>query len=122
MTWIGAYAGYQVAFSSYGLYFQVSVGFLFFFMAYKLVRDSETVETKKLEWVFLPIIMLAIATSIDALISGVSLGALPDTAAIALEIGLITFIVCGFFFILSQYLQKVPDNWLLRLAGLIFVI
>lgn len=122
MIWLGANAGYYVAFSGYGYYFQIAVGSVFFYMAYKLVKDSSDVEEKKLEWSFVPVIMLAIATSIDALISGVSLGGLPNTERIALEIGVITFIICGVFYLLSQRFQRVPDKWLLRLAGLIFIV
>lgn len=122
MAWLGAYAGYQVAFSSYGLYFQIAVGSLFFFMAYKMVKDSDSAPSEKSKWGIVPLIILAVATSVDALISGVSLGALPNIGMIAVEIGVITFAVCAFFYLLSQYVQRVPDKWLLRVAGLIFLV
>jgi putative Mn2+ efflux pump MntP len=73
-------------------------------------------------WGFFPMIVIAVATSIDALAAGVSFGTLPYANLAAMEIGVITFILCGAFYSISQFFQNIPHRWLLRLAGSIFLV
>ena len=121
MLWLGSYAGYLFTFSSFGYYFQFIVAIIFFILALKFVQESIKIEEKKIEWGLLPIIILAFATSIDAMASGVSLGTLPRAYFAAIEVGLITFSVCGGFYFISQFFRQIPDRWLLRLAAMIFL-
>ena len=71
-------------------------------------------------WGLLPVLLLGFATSIDALVSGISLGALSFPYIPALVVGSITFLLCALFYLGGQFFKKVPDQWLLRFAGFIF--
>lgn len=122
MLWLGAYAGYLFTFSSYGYYFQFAVAVIFFGLALKFVQESVNIEEKKVEWGIIPVIILAFATSIDAMASGVSLGTMPRAYFAAIEVGLITFLICSGFYFLSQFFRQIPDRWLLRLSAIIFVL
>lgn len=121
MLWVGAYAGFLFTFSSYGYYFQFVVALIFFGLALKFVQESLKIEEKKHEWGLIPVVILAFATSIDAMASGVSLGTLPRAYFAAIEVGLITFSVCGGFYFMSQFFRQVPDRWLLRFGAVIFL-
>jgi putative Mn2+ efflux pump MntP len=121
MLWLGSYAGYLFTFSSFGYFFQLGIGVIFFGLAVKFIQESMSLDEKKVEWGLLPVIILAFATSIDALASGISLGTVPRPYLAALEVGIITFAVCGAFYLLSQFFKKIPDRWLLRFAAFIFV-
>lgn len=121
MLWLGAYAGYLFTFSSFGYFFQIGIGVIFFGLALKFIQESLTLEEKKIEWGVIPVVILAFATSIDAMASGVSLGTLPRAYLAATEVGLITFSVCGSFYFLGQFFKQIPDRWLLRFAAFIFV-
>lgn len=121
MLWAGSYAGYLFTFSNYGYYFQLAVGMIFFGLALKCFQDSFSTETKTVNWGVIPILIMAFITSIDALISGMSLGTLPKAYLAAIEVGTITFFICSAFYFLGQFLKQVPDRWLLRLAALIFI-
>ncbi|WP_408096850.1 manganese efflux pump MntP family protein [Peredibacter sp. HCB2-198] len=122
MLWAGSYAGYLFTFSSYGYLFQFVVATIFFLIAFKFVQESLNEEDRDLEWGLMPLILLGFATSIDALVSGVSFGTLPQPYFAAGSVGIVTFLVCGLFYLISQFFQKIPDKWLLRFAGLIFII
>lgn len=78
-------------------------------------------EKKKIEWGLIPVVILAFATSIDALASGISLGTIPNAHLAALEVGIVTTIICGSFYSLGQFFREIPDRWLLRFASLIFI-
>lgn len=121
MLWLGAYAGYLFTFSSYGYYFQFAVGLIFFGLALKFVQESINDEEKKVEWGIIPVIILAFATSIDAMASGLSFGTMPQAYWAAILVGLITFIICGLFYFSSQFFRQIPERWLLRLSALIFL-
>jgi putative Mn2+ efflux pump MntP len=121
MLWLGSYAGYLFTFSSFGYFFQIGIGIIFFGLAFKFIQESMTLDEKKLEWGLLPVIILAFATSIDAMASGVSLGTIPRPYLAATEVGLITFFICGSFYFMGQFFRKIPDRWLLRFAAAIFV-
>ncbi len=121
MLWLGSYAGYLFTFSNYGYYFQLAIGVIFFGLAFKCFQDSFSSDTKQVNWGFLPVIFLAFVTSVDAFISGMSLGTLPQTYLAAFEVGTITFLLCSVFYFAGQFFQAIPERWLLRLAGLIFV-
>lgn len=122
MLWAGSYAGYLFTFSSYGYLFQFVVATIFFLIAFKFVQESLNEEDRELEWGIMPLILLGFATSIDALISGVSFGTLPQPYIAAGGVGIITLLVCAIFYLVSQFFRKIPDKWLLRFAGLIFII
>jgi manganese efflux pump family protein len=121
MLWLGAYTGYLFTFSNFGYFFQLAVGIIFLALALKFIQESISLEERKIEWGVIPIIILAFATSIDAFASGISLGSLPHSYFISIEIGLITFLICGSFYWLGQFFKEIPDRWLLRIAALIFL-
>jgi len=121
MMWLGSYAGYLLTFSNFGFYFQIGVGVIFLGLALKFFQESLEVEEKRIEWGILPVVILAFATSIDAFASGISLGTLPRAYLAAIEVGFITFVICGIFYLLSQYVKQIPDRWLLRFAAIIFI-
>jgi manganese efflux pump family protein len=122
MLWLGSYAGFLFTFSTFGYYFQVVIGLIFFGLAWKCIHESFSLEEKKIEWDIIPVVILAFATSIDALASGISLGTIPRAHLAALEVGLITSMMCASFYFIGQFFREIPDKWLLRLASLIFLI
>jgi putative Mn2+ efflux pump MntP len=121
MLWSGSYCGYLFTFSTLGYYFQIGAGFLFLALALKCFHESTDSEDKNIVWGLTPVLILAFVTSIDAFISGMSLGTAPRPILSAIEVGMITFIICSGFYGLGQVFKKIPDRWLLRFAGLIFI-
>jgi putative Mn2+ efflux pump MntP len=121
MLWLGSYAGFVFAFSSYGYFTQMVVALVFVLIGLKFYQESQKGQPSELRWGILPVLLLAVATSIDALAAGVSLGTLPFAHLAALEVGVITFLLCGVFYLLSQFFSSIPRKWLLRGAGLVFV-
>jgi putative Mn2+ efflux pump MntP len=121
MLWLGAYGGHLFTFSSFGYYFQVVVGLVFLFLAVKCAQDSFRMDERHVEWGVLPVIVLAFVTSIDALASGISFGTIPEAYVSAAGVGVITAALCGVFYFLGQFFQNIPDRWLLRVAGAIFI-
>jgi putative Mn2+ efflux pump MntP len=121
MLWLGSYAGFLFTFSRFGLYLRVVITAIFLGLAVKCLRESFDVEKKKIEWRVFSLLMLAIATSVDALAAGISLGTIPRSWLSALEVGVVTSLICGSFYGVGQFLKDIPDRWLLRLASLIFV-
>ena len=65
-------------------------------------------------------LILAMATSIDALASGIAIGTLPETYLSAIGIGIITFFICAGAYFSSNFLKSFPTSWLLKLASVIF--
>lgn len=122
MLWVGSFAGYLFTFSSMGYYFQLAVALIFLGLALKCIFESLDENEKKIEWGLIPIIILGFATSIDALVSGISLGTLPHPYLVSLDVGVITFSVCSLFYAIGQFFRNIPDRWLLRLAALIFIV
>lgn len=121
MLWLGSYGGFLFTFSAYGHYFQLIVAGVFILIGLKFFQESLGDEKRDLHWGFVSICLLAIATSIDALAAGVSFGTLPNASTAALEVGLITFAVCGLFYTLSQFLTQIPEKWLFRIGSLVFL-
>lgn len=122
MLWLGSRAGFFYMFSDYGHMFQLAIAGIFLLIGAKIMIDTFKNEDKKISWGLLPTVLVAIATSIDALAAGVSLGAMPETYLSALEVGGITFTLCLMFYFLSQVTTKIPDQWLQRFSGLTFLI
>lgn len=120
MIWLGSFAGYYLSFSSYGHLFQLVVALIFLVIGVKVVQESLDGDEEPIIWGFFPLLLVAVATSIDALAAGVSLGTLPNTHVTALDIGLITFVICGLSYSFSFFLKSLPTNWLLRVAAVIF--
>lgn len=120
MLWAGSYFGFLLTFSSYGHLSQNIVALIFLVLAVKFYQEGNKLEKREFQGGFLPLIILAIATSIDALAAGVSFATYPKPHYAAMEVGGITFILCGTFFGMSQFLYKIPEKWLLYLAALIF--
>lgn len=121
MVWVGSYGGYLFTFSSYGYLSQVVVCGVFLLLGIKLFQEAhKEEENKNLQWGITPILILAVATAVDALAAGISLGALPDARESAMKIGVITFIVCFAFYLLSFLFHSIPNRWLMRLGGFIF--
>lgn len=120
MLWVGSQIGYLFTFSGYGHLFQILVGGIFIFLSIKVFQESYTEEEKVLTWGIVPLLILATATSLDALGSGFGLGSLPHPHFAAFEVGVITFIICMLFYTFSQFLNNLPTRWLLRMASLIF--
>jgi putative Mn2+ efflux pump MntP len=121
MLWFGSYVGYLITFSSFGYYFHLSIAVIFFGLALKFLNESLKNEEKKHEWGLIPVFILAFATSIDALAAGLSFGTIPNAHFAAIAVGVITFLVCGCFYFLSNFFRQIPDRWLLRGASLIFI-
>jgi putative Mn2+ efflux pump MntP len=120
MLWLGSYGGYLFAFSSYGYLTQVVVCATFLLIGLKLFQEAQKNEQEELRWGFVSILALALATSIDALAAGISLGTLPDAEISALKIGIITFVVCSLFYGISFLFKSIPHRWLMRFGGIIF--
>lgn len=120
MVWLGSLGGYFLTFSSYGYLFQLIVALIFIVIAVRVLQESFKKDVDAVEWGFLPLVILAVATSLDALASGISMGPLPNTHLAALEIGVITFFICGGAFLLTLVLKTFPHQWLLRFASGIF--
>ncbi len=121
MLWSGSYGGFVISFSQWGYFFPTIVASVFLLISLKFFHESTKTTKDQLVWGFLPLMVLGIVTSIDALASGISFGILPKAYLIAIDIGIITFMICSLFFILSQFFKNIPDKWLLRLAGVIFL-
>lgn len=122
MTWIGGVGGYYFSFSKYGHLYRLVVSSVFFLIGMHFLQESFDQERKVLNWGIPSLLTLGFATSIDALAAGVTFGTMPGIEFIALEVGFITIAVCGLFFLLSQFLKSVPEQWLLRLAGVVFLL
>ena len=120
MLWFGSHGGYYLSCPTYGYLFQLIVASIFIAIGVKVLKESLDDDDEAIVWGFLPLIGIALATSIDALVAGVSLGTLPSPHMIASEIGLITFLICGLFYGASFFLKSLPTNWLLRLAAVVF--
>lgn len=120
MLWLGSYGGYLFSYSSFGYLFQLVVAAIFLVIGLKVLQESFEDGIKKVEWGIVPLLFLAVATSIDALASGVSLGTLPKPHLDALEVGLITFLLCDIAFCTSFLLKTFPTQWPLRIAAVIF--
>jgi putative Mn2+ efflux pump MntP len=121
MLWTGSYGGYLFAFSPYGYLSQIIVCAIFFIVGLKLFQEALKDEQKELVWGLIPLIVLAFATSIDALAAGISLATIPDTHESAIFIGLITFCVCLSLYFLTFLFREIPHRWLLRFGGFIFI-
>jgi putative Mn2+ efflux pump MntP len=122
MLWAGSYIGYVFSFSEYGYLFQIVVAMIFFVLAIKFFQESLAKEKKTLRWGIWPITTLGFVTSLDALAAGVSFGTLPQTYLAAMDVGIITFIICGLFYIIAHYFHHIPERWLLRMAGIVFTL
>jgi manganese efflux pump family protein len=119
MLWGGSYGGYLFTFSSYGYLFQMMVAVVFFILAVKFFQESFEQKKRELNWGMVPLFILAFATSIDALAAGVSLGTMPLAHEAAFQVGIITSGMCGLFYLIGQFFQRIPEAWLLRFAGCI---
>ena len=120
MVWLGSHAGYILVFSSYGYLFQLFVSSIFFGIGVKVIKESFETEEKQIVWGIIPLIVMAIATSIDALVAGISLGSVPGPHFMAAEIGVITFLICLLAYGSSFLFNSLPTKWLLRLAAIVF--
>lgn len=120
MVWLGSIGGYYFSFSSYGHLFQLVVAVIFLVIAVRVLQESFKKEDISIEWGIMPLIILAFATSIDALASGVAIGTLPETYLSAIGIGVITFLICAAAYLSSNFLKTFPTNWMLKLASVIF--
>ena len=120
MIWLGSLGGFYFTFSGYGHLYQLIVALIFMVIGTKVLQDSFKKESGPVVWELMPLLILAVATSFDALASGVSMGPLPSSHITALEIGLITFVICGFAIMCSTFLKSLPHQWLLRFASIIF--
>lgn len=120
MVWLGSIGGYFFSFSSYGYLFQLVVAVIFMVIGVRVLQESFKKEEIIVEWGVLPMLILAMATSIDALAAGISIGTLPQTYLSALEIGFITFVICGSAYFAANFLNTFPTKWMLRLAAAIF--
>ena len=120
MIWLGSLGGYFLIFSRVGHFYNLFVALVFILIGIRFLNESLKKELKEVIWEYIPIVILAVATSIDALVSGISMGPLPGARMNALEIGMITFVLCGIALIISSFFQSFPARWLLRLASGIF--
>ena len=72
MVWLGSFGGYLFSFSNYGSIFHLVVAAIFIILAIKLFQESNSDEKKEMVWSFTPLLIIAVATSIDALAAGIS--------------------------------------------------
>jgi putative Mn2+ efflux pump MntP len=123
MLYLGARGGYFISFSvSMGHLFQLIVAGVFLLMGSKLMIDSfKKNDDGVLVWGFIPTVLIAGATSIDALAAGISFGTLPESHMAALEVGLITFFATLVFYFLSFIVRRLPGAWLQRVSGILFI-
>lgn len=122
MLWLGSYGGFLLSFSTYGNFFQLVVSIIFILIAFKFFHESFETGPLEFDWGGIPLLTLAFATSIDAMASGISFGTLPRAYLLALEIGGLTFIMCALFYSLGSFFRRIPDQWLMRIGGLIFLV
>lgn len=120
MIWLGSIGGYMLSFSQIGYIFQLVVGVLFIAIGVSVLKESFEEDDEKFEWGLAPLITLAVATSLDALAAGISFGTIPRAWVSALEIGIITTLVCISAYFSSRFLRKLPTKWILRFASVIF--
>jgi putative Mn2+ efflux pump MntP len=120
MIWFGSLGGYFLIFSKIGHFYNLFVALVFILIGMRFFHESLKNEIKEVVWELIPIVILAVVTSIDALVSGISMGPLPEAHTNALEIGIITFFICGIAFTVSMFFKSFPSRWLLRLASVIF--
>lgn len=120
MNWLGSRGGYFLTFSAYGHLFHLIVPLIFIILGLKFLQESFSEEKKTFEWGIPSVLMLSIATSLDALAAGVSMGPLPMAHINSMEIGLITFVICVCAYGLSFIFKSLPTQWLLRVASGIF--
>jgi putative Mn2+ efflux pump MntP len=120
MLWLGSVGGYWLTFSSYGYLYQFIVAIIFIMLALRLLQESSSDQISPVEWGLLPLLFLALATSVDALMAGVGLGPLPMSYLSALVVGAITFALCALAYALSSFFKKLAPRWPLRFASLIF--
>lgn len=123
MLWIGSRGGFHFTFSNYGHLFQLLIAGIFLVIGAKIILDTlKSGEPKNLQWSILQSLLIAVATSLDALAAGISLGTMPETHYVAFEIGLITAFLCFIFYVIAEFTNKIPETWLQRFSGLIFII
>ena len=122
MLWLGSYFGFLFSYSAYGYLFHFVVAGAFVMIGIKFFQESLEEEKENLKWSLAPMLMLALATSIDALAAGLSFGTLPDAIFVAAEVGLITSLTCSVFYIFSQFFHQIPERWLLRMSACIFLL
>jgi manganese efflux pump family protein len=121
MLWLGSYGGFFFSFSKYGYLYQLIVAGIFFVIAAKFFYESLETEKKHINDGVMPLLVIGLATSIDALAAGMSFGTLPKSYLVATDIGFITFALCVLFYSLAQFFKNIPEPWLLRFAGIIFL-
>lgn len=120
MLWGGSFAGYLFTFSSFGYLSQLIVALIFILIGFKFFREGHAPTARSKPQGLVATLFLAVATSLDALATGVSFGTYPSPWVPALDVGIITFILCALFFGLSQILENIPERWLLYFAGGVF--
>ena len=98
-----------------GIFFILGTHFILDAIAHKKENNIQCIDFKCL-------ISLGIATSIDALISGVSLKLTHSHLLIScLLIGIISFIMSGLGFWIGNYIKKLPSKYLHILGGIILI-
>lgn len=120
MIWLGSLGGYFLIFSSFGHLYQLFVALVFVVIGLRFFHESFKKEVHPVIWEFVPLLILAIVTSMDALIAGISMGPLPQSHTSAIEIGIITFLICGIAVLASAFFKSFPSRWLLLMASVIF--
>lgn len=121
MMWLGSWGGYLFSFSSFGHLFQLVVSILFIGIAIKVLQESFQNEDRVLDWNIEQLFVLALATSLDALAAGISLGTLPMPYLASMEVGVITFSVCLGAYSAALFFKELPTKWLLRAAAAVFL-
>lgn len=120
--WAGSCIGEYFTFSYFGPLFQYLVSMIFLVISLKLLADTLREEVKQFHWRVGPIIILALATSLDSFAAGISLATLPMAFVSATWIGVITLVVCFIFSLSSHFFEKIPEKLMLRFGALIFFI
>jgi putative Mn2+ efflux pump MntP len=120
MLWLGSYGGYRLSFSRYGHLFHIIIAASFLIIGSSMLSKSFDRGQKTIRWGILPTLLLGVATSMDALASGLSLGTLPRAYLVAFEIGIITFFLSGLSYYLSSIIETLSTAWPLRIASCVF--
>jgi len=104
-------------------YSKYIVAFIFFILGLHFIMETFSNNNDKIHCIdFKCLIGLGIATSIDALISGISLKLTHSNLLIScLVIGILSFIMSGIGFWTGNFIKKLPLKYLHILGGLILI-
>lgn len=109
-------------------YFKYLSFFIFLFLGLMMIREVMKKEEEKLECSdrnlrIFPLILMGIATSVDSLLVGFTFSLLPKLKVLlyCIEIGLVTFLLSGFGFILGDKFGNILGKGANIVGGLLLI-